>query len=309
MNYTISFLFIFWMHVVFCLEKGDLIAIVFPAFSSSDQCIASKIDWLESKGYKTRLYPSRNNPKGDFSGSDEERAAALMDAFLDEEVKAIWCFRGGYGCMRILDLLDYEKIKAHPKTFIGMSDVTALHQAIGQKTGLVTFLAPVLKYFDSGDFFDDLYALDSLESVLQGDKQIILPHTTKLVPIVQGEIEGELVGGNLTIVAALCGTQWQINTEGKVLILEDIDERVYRLDRLLWQLKEAGLLANPAAVILGDFVDCGPTFLLDRLFEEYFGNAPYPVIKGFPSGHGKYQATLPLHATISLKKGMCSLTV
>lgn len=230
-----------------------------------------------------------------------------MRAWKNNEVKAIWCFRGGYGTQRILNLIDYAFIKANPKILIGMSDITALHHAIQQKTGLVTFLAPVLNYFNvNQSSFNDQYALSQLKNVIVNPKigEIPLPPNVELKILKKGKARGRIVGGNLTIIAGLCGTKWQLNTKGKVLILEDVGEDIYRIDRMLWQLKEARLLDSPAAVILGDWIGCNSnlkySLTLEQVFNNYFGTAHYPVIRNFPSGHGSYQATIPLNSLVEV---------
>lgn len=288
------------------LQKGDLIALVFPgSYLEEDdnaQTLRTKALWLQKKGYETVFYPAFVKPKGYLAGTDAERAAALMNAWKNPQVKAIWCFRGGYGTGRILDLLDYDYMKEHPKILIGMSDITALHHAIQSKTGLVTFLGPVLNYFqDDDDSFADTYAFNQLEPLLTAPKprKIELPHAGFHLKVLKpGKASGRFVGGNLSLIAALCGTPWQLSTEGKILVLEDVGEKSYRIDRLLWQLEEAGLLEKPAAVILGGFEACGSTngITLEQVFKEYFSNKKYPVILNFPTGHIKYQATIPLNA-------------
>jgi len=304
------------------LQKGDLIALVFPAsFLKAEEneaqgIMTRKAKWLQSRGYRTIFYPAKVNRIGYLAGTDEERAEAFMNAWKDEEVKAIWCFRGDYGTERILANLDYEYIQTHPKILIGMSDITALHQSIQLRTGLVTFLAPVLNFFDeNGDEFDDFYAFSSLEQVVanQMTADIFLPPEIEIGVIRPGKARGSLVGGNLTLIASLCGTKWQLDTEGKILILEDLSESVYRIDRLLWQLKESGLLEKPSAVILGNWVDCDATspysLSLTQVFEHYFGNAPYPVIQGFPVGHDKYQTTLPLNRLAEIDTELKQVTI
>ena len=295
------------------LQKGDLVALVFPGFflekdkAEADAIMLEKAHWLQSKGFRVTYYPKSITPYGYFSAPDTERAHALMSAWKNENVKAIWCFRGGYGCQRILDLLDYEWIKTHPKVFIGMSDVTALHSAIGQKTGLVTFLSPVLNYYhEKKSEFDDAYAFNSLKQVVmnQPKGEIALPSNLKPKALRPGKAKGKLVGGNLTLIAALCGTKWQLDTKGKILVLEEIGERLYRIDRMLWQLKECGMLDNLAGVVLGGFTDIVPhtksTFTLDEIFKEYFRDKPYPVLMNFPTGHDSFQATLPLNYEVVL---------
>lgn len=295
------------------LQKGDLIAIVFPASflnnrKKSKEAIDKKIVWLKERGYKTVLYPINITPTGYLAGTDKERADALMSAWKNDKVKAIWCYRGGYGTCRVLDLIDYSWIKAHPKILLGMSDVTALHHAIQQKTGLVTFLTPSLKFFNhSHTKFDDEYSFSELERVVsKGSRGSIgkLEAKGPISVIRPGKAEGGAVGGNLSIVASLCGTKWQLNTEGKVLVLEDVGESVYKVDRMLWQLKESGLLKSPAGVILGTWDGCKNTMThslsLEEVFKHYFGKAKYPVIVGFPTGHGDLQTTIPLNARIKM---------
>ena len=293
------------------LQKGQLIALVFPAsplqmdLKEAEALIERKRKWLHAQGYSTTVYPPQIRVHGYLAGSDEERANALMAAWKNPAVKAIWCFRGGYGTPRLLDRLDYEWIKKHPKIFIGMSDITALHAAIQAKTGLVTFLAPCLNYFNEKESsFDAAYALASIEKMLVEQKagSISVPSPIKVLR--SGKASGKLVGGNLALIAALCGTPWQLNTDNKILLLEDVGEENYRIDRMLWQLKAAGLFKNPAAVILASWKDCKTTqthsLTLDQIFNDYFGKASYPVITNFPSGHDSYQTILPLNGVLEL---------
>lgn len=295
------------------LKKGDLIAIVFPASyldkspDVADEALQRKAKWLQSQGYRTSFYPRKVKPNGYLAGSDLERASALMAAWKDPDVKAIWCFRGGYGTPRILDLLDYEWIKKHPKILLGMSDITGLHHAIQEKTGLVTFLAPVLNYFgEKESAFQEEYAFSAIEQMLVMQKcgQVRLPKGANVKVVRSGQASGRLVGGNLTLVAALCGTPWQINTDNKILVLEDIGEEIYRIDRMLWQLKTSGLLDRPSAVILGSWKDCTTTLnnslTLDEVFMHYFGNANYPVLQNFPTGHDSFQTILPLNGLMTI---------
>ncbi|MCH9632175.1 MAG: putative murein peptide carboxypeptidase [Chlamydiae bacterium] len=295
------------------LQKGDLIAIVFPGSflnnrKKSKEAIERKIEWLKERGYRTVLYPVKVNPVGQFAGTDKERAVALMNAWKNDKVKAIWCYRGGYGACRVLDLIDYEWIKSHPKILLGMSDTTALHYAVQQKTGLVTFLAPSLNFFDhSYSKFDDDYSFSELEKVVSGEavKSAIGGREARQVDVIcSGKAEGGAVGGNLSVITSLCGTKWQLDTKGKVLILEDVGESVYKIDRMLWQIKEAGLLKSPAGIILGTWKECKNTMAhslsLEEVFKHYFGNANYPVVVGFPTGHGDLQTTIPLNARIKI---------
>lgn len=289
------------------MKKGDLIALVFPAAcldeGESQEILSRKLKWLYRQGYRARFFPLTIKAHGYLAGTDEERAAALMDAWRDPEVKAIWCFRGGWGSARMMGLLDYEWIKRHPKIFIGMSDITALHHAIQQETGLVTFLAPVLHSFEEKESdFDANYAFSALERVVVSRKAGLIRFPTAGIDskvIRAGKARGRLVGGNLALIASMCGTRWQLETEDKILLLEDVGEDIYRIDRMLWQIKEAGLLDSPAAVILCSWKNCKSksknSLTLEEVFHHYFKDAHYPVISGFPSGHDRYQTTVPLN--------------
>jgi len=304
------------------LKKGDLIALVFPAFFlnkanlEAQQILSRKVKWLNQKGYRTIFYPSKVKMYGYLAGTDKQRADALMSAWKNPEVKAIWCVRGGYGTPRMLDLLDYAWIKEHPKILIGMSDITALHIALQRQSGLVTFLGPVFNAFDEKESsFDEDYAFTELERIIVEKKrgEVKLPEPESFKVIKTGKASGRLIGGNLTIIAALCGTKWQLDTVNKILVLEDIGEDVYRIDRMLWQLLEAGLLENPAGVILGNWKDCRAnlknSFSLNEIFVQYFGKAKYPVVVGFPSGHDKYQTTLPLNISAEVDTSTMKVTL
>lgn len=171
----------------------------------------------------------------------------------------------------------------------------------------MTFLAPVLNYFNIQEgSFNDQYAIDQLENIVINSHfgEISLPPHIDIQVISKGKAKGRSVGGNLTIIAGLCGTKWQLNTKGKILILEDVSEDIYRIDRMLWQLKESHLLDSPAGVILGDWIGCKSnlnySLTLEQVFNAYFANAPYPVIRNFPTGHGNYQTTLPLNGLVEL---------
>jgi len=292
------------------LEKGDLIALVFPAWFLSNREEANTdleelSSFLEKKGYRTILHPQTFTPIGNFSAEDEQRAKHLMDAWENPEVKAIWCVRGGWGCSKIIDYLDFDYIKKHPKIFIGMSDITSLHQALIKHTNLVPFLSPALIFY-SIESFEKEFAFDHFESiVLHGNEgSVPNPYQQEVKVFQEGIAKGKLVGGTLSLVASLCGTPLQIDTRNKILLIEEIDERPYRVDRMLFQLKESGLFQEPAAVILANFKGCDPQneneLTLEKVFERHFKNVSYPVLMGMPSGHCEYQATIPLNIRAKL---------
>lgn len=284
------------------LSPGDTIALVMPASPCKREKIDLVIENLIEKGFNLRLPPIYDKKHRYLAGTDEERASALMDCWLDPEVKAIWCLRGGYGSTRILPLLDFEAIRANPKIFIGMSDITALHVALTQNADQLTFLGPGALAICADE---DLYGEEILWSMLFGifseDTFYPYPDTFNSMTISPGICSGELVGGNLAIICSLIGTPWELKTDGKILLLEDVGEKLYRIDRMLLQIKQAGLLDQISGLILASFSKCGEDeTLLTELIQENFRGAPYPVLYGFPSGHIDTQAILPLNCRVEL---------
>jgi len=280
---------------------GDTIALVAPASwcDGFDETSAA----LKKRGFQVKLPSNFEERFGYLAGTDEERAQALMEAWKAPEVKAIWCIRGGYGSGRILNLLDYDYIRDHPKIFIGMSDITALHMALMQKAGLITFLGPVAKWT-----FDPTKKTKILEqgiwNIISEGKTGVYENPLACKTIVGGKGEGVLVGGNLSLISAHIGTQWQLDTAGKILILEDVGEKVYRVDRMLNQLRQTGMVDNLAGLILASWKDCEPDmeggWTVEKICRDYFYDASYPVILGFPSGHIGAQVTLPLNCRYAL---------
>jgi len=300
------------------LKKGDTIGIVATASSPKEplQTISRAVKMLEKKGYRVKIGSNLMTRYGYLAGTDYDRTKAFMEVWLDPQVKAVWCYRGGYGSQRILDRLDYSAIKANPKILIGMSDVTALHAAINKETGLVTFLGPNLNAVYGKDELSDrhynekeLWTLISKEHCQSVKNRIYSPPKTfsknSIFTLCSGVARGPLVGGTLSLVVSLIGTPWEIETKGKILILEEVDEEPYRIDRMLCQLKLAGQLQHPAGVILCSWKACkekapGKSLTLEQVFQHYFKKAPYPVLVGFPSGHLVDQTTLPLNTLAEL---------
>lgn len=301
------------------LKPGDTIAIIAPAScpEENQDTVARGIKMLMQKGYKVKIAPNLMTRYGYLAGTDEERARALMEAWVDPEVKAIWCWRGGFGCTRILDRIDFRIIRENPKIFIGMSDITALHAAINKETGLITFLGPNLNGVFGKDWKSDrpyneaeLWKLISPDYFPPGGYLVSMPSNfpardQNVMTLNPGVARGRLVGGTLSLVSSLVGTPWQLDTSGKILVLEEVEEQPYRIDRMLSQLKLAGQLERPAGVILCSWRGCSgrrpdKSLSLEHVFRDYFADAKYPVLMGFPSGHVDDQATLPLNAMAEL---------
>lgn len=293
------------------LREGATIGLIAPASPASDEKINKALASLAGLGYQVREGKSLRARHGHLAGTDAARLADLHWAFSDPAVDAVWCVRGGYGCTRLLPDVDYELIRKHPKPFIGYSDVTALHIAIAQKTGLVTFHGPVaaadfpentLRHFRAALTHPQagyrIQAPDPASEVLPDDAYI--PFT-----IAPGTARGQLAGGNLSVLTALAGTPFQPVFRNKIVFLEDVGEQPYRIDRLLTQLLQATDLRQAAGIALGVFAECTPKnaefsltlsdTLLDRL-----GSLGIPVVYGLPFGHVPHQATFPYQMDAAL---------
>ncbi len=285
------------------LQPGATIGLIAPASPVSEEKYQKAIANLASLGFKIQEGKHLRSRNGHLAGTDAERAEDLLWAFEDPAVDAVWCIRGGYGCTRLLPLLDFERICRHPKLFIGYSDVTALHVAIGQKTGLVTFHGPV----GASDFTE--FTLDHFRRVLMNPTprfEIRLPGPDDVLAgeefrpeiLTAGRASGPLIGGNLSLLAALTGTEWQPKFRGKIVFIEEVGEQPYRLDRMLTQLLEGTDLALAAGIVLGVFLDCQPkreefSLSLSATLRDRLGALGCPVVYGLPFGHIPNQATLP----------------
>ncbi len=284
------------------LEKGDVIGLVTPGSPITEEKLKNAVSKLEKMGYKTYYRPSVLSEYGYFAGTDQERADELMHMFTNDQVDAIMCVRGGYGSIRVLDLLDYDLIQKNPKIFIGYSDITALISAINERTGLVCFHGPM----GISDF--DGYTLKSFEHVLVNPTaRYKYPYTREentednpefdFYTIRPGKAEGELIGGNLSVLASMAGSDFETDFENKIVFLEEIEEKTYRVDRMLTQLVQATNLRKAKGLVLGVFYKCSendpPTLSLKQAIEDIVKPLNIPVAYGFPFGHIETKMTLP----------------
>jgi len=310
------------------LCKGDTIALVAPAYPLAEGRVSLVEKRLSEMGFKVKRGPNLFVRYGYLAGSDEDRAEALMEAFRDPEVDAVFPGTGGYGVSRILDHLDFDTIQSHPKLLIGFSDITALHLAINRKCRLITFHAPnpmwglgseegmdplAETYYWRAILADRYFGADG-ERLPAGWTYDFDTATTKPVTLVGGKGRGRLIGGNLSLVAALMGTPYEIDTKDRILFLEDVGEAPYRVDRMLAQLQMAGRLDHLAGAILGQWNKCtadhpDKSLSLDQIFDHYFGKRSYPVVKDFPVGHVRQNVTLPQGALAELDGTACRLTI
>ncbi|MDR0879387.1 MAG: LD-carboxypeptidase [Clostridioides sp.] len=229
-----------------------------------------------------------------FAGDDRERARDLENMFLDDEVDIIICLRGGYGVTRMMDMIDYEIIKKHPKPLVGLSDITGLHLALYKKCGLKTYHGLMCSV--GGTYEWDEFSYNSLMSALtfKGELNVENPYGEHIYSVNPGKASGELVGGNLSLLISTLGTEYEIDTKDKILFIEEIDEPLYKIDRMLTQLKMCGKFADCAGVVFGDFKDCSKDEKLMDLFREFVRGTGKPAVYNLQSGHCKPLITLPL---------------
>lgn len=283
------------------LRPGDTIGLTAPSGAvRTENGLERGIDYLKGMGFKVKVGESCGQVHGYLSGTDEVRARDVNRMFEDDQVDAVFCLKGGYGTPRILDRLDYDVVRKHPKLFVGYSDITTMHIAYNQLCGLVTLHGPMASsdmIFQSHTAFTAQHFLKAITTT-QPLGQLDNPPGMPLVKLSGGKAAGVLCGGNLSLVATSLGTPWEIDTRGKILFLEDIGEKTYRIDNMLTQLRLAGKLEDCAGILLGDFTDCPveyPDFglTLEQVFDELLPKNK-PVIAGLKAGHGDNKLTLPL---------------
>ncbi len=301
----------------YALKAGDCIGVVAPASKISKENVNIAVKLLKSQGYKVKLAPSVSSAYGHFAGTDEVRARDINNFFRDSEVKAILCARGGYGAARILDKLDYDMIAKHPKPLIGYSDITALHVVLWERCRIPTIHAPMLATFAHANL-NTSYTRNNFFAGLRNTKPIgklPMPEGRMLRTMTPGQAEGVIIGGNLTVLSSLVGTPYELKGKGALLLIEEVGEKTYRIDRMLNQLWQNGLLSRVNGIMFGDFIDCNDdeeNFTLDDVLMRYAKLSGKPTIRGVPSGHGAYNAFIPfgVHAVMSAgKKGGASLVI
>jgi len=284
------------------LQHGDVIGLITPGSPITDNQLKNAVKQLKDLGYKTYYKLSVLSEYGYFAGTDQDRAAELMHMFTNKDIDAIMCVRGGYGSIRILDLLNYDQIKKNPKIFIGYSDITALLTSIYERTGLICFHGPM----GISDFNN--YTLNSFNKVLTNPKMDYkYPYLREantlsnaefdFYTINKGKAEGELIGGNLSVLASMAGSNFSPNFENKIVFLEEIEEKTYRVDRMLTQLVQATNIRKAKGIVLGIFYKCNinskPTLTLKQAISDILRPLNLPAAYGFPFGHIETKMTIP----------------
>ena len=296
------------------LFPGARVALVAPASAVPEDRLQLALDFVRKLDMEPVVYPSCYfaNRHGYFATTDAQRAKDLNDAFQEPSIDGIWCIRGGYGGHRILPLLDGDMIRNNPKWFGGYSDVTALHTYFNQVCGFETYHCPM----PSTEFDMDDYTLTYLKKALFGELTGVLTYPADKTPsaLVPGTVTGRLCGGNLSLLAASLGTPWKIDTRGKILFLEDIGEKTYRVDSMLTQLRNAGKFRDCAGIILGAWTDCPPeypekTLLLPEIFAQLIVPAGKPAIVDVACGHCLPTLSLAMGRMCCLDADNCTITL
>jgi muramoyltetrapeptide carboxypeptidase len=288
------------------LRPGDTVGIVAPASNVRPEHLEAGCAALREVGYKPFYFESILERDLYFAGSAARRARELEEMFVSDQVRAIICARGGYGSNYLLDVLDLNKIKAHPKIFVGYSDLTTLLTYFADSAGIVTFHGPmVAKDFAHADGVD----VASWERALNGSSDWAVELDSNVKSLVEGSAEGILYGGCLSILVASLGTPYEIRTVGTILFLEDLAAKPFQIDRMLMQLKLAGKLADVEGIIFGEMLDCRQStdtnkdqgYTLEEVVLRVVGDLGVPVAYGLRSGHvSRRNITLPFGVRAAL---------
>ena len=278
------------------LKTGDTLGIVAPAGVVNPRELEVGIKRLEGLGFRVRVGGAVRQAFRTMAGADRERAQDLLQMFSDPEIKGIVCARGGYGSARVIPFLDRDLIRAHPKIFVGSSDITVLLLYLTQECGLVAFHGPMVGP-NFGKDYSPLTETFFLKILTQPGP--IGPIQLSGVRILKnGRAEGRLMGGCLSLLCSAIGTPYDPQTDGAVLFLEDIREPPYRIDRMLTQLKAAGKFRKVRGVLFGGMWGCQPDdeagYRLEDVILDVLDDLDGPVLFGIPSGHGEVNITLPL---------------
>lgn len=294
------------------LQPGDTVGLVAPAspVTATDAALELARECLHGLGLITVLGASARRQRGYLAGTDAERAADFNAMFADPAINAVFCLRGGYGSPRLLPRIDYGLVCRHPKVLLGYSDITALHTAIGRHSGVVTFHGPMV----TSEFGREWeYNREWLVRATMDPRPLGLltnpPGGPELETIVPGRVSGPLTGGNLSLLAASLGTPYEVDTAGRILLIEEVGEAPYRVDRMLTQLLLAGKLEAAAGIIIAEWCQCTPlsldrpTLSLAEVVTDLLSPLGRPVLYGLAAGHGGRALTLPLGVRVSLDAG------
>ncbi len=284
------------------LSRGDAIGIVAPSSPFEKALFEQGIRRIHESGFATLAADDLFRSSGYLAGTDQQRAEQFNAMVADPRVQAVMCARGGFGALRILDRLDFDAIRSNAKPIVGFSDITALHQAVFFASGLVSFHGPTVTTLARSDaatvraWRDALTNPDPLTMDLSG-----------AVFLKPGTAQGPVRGGNLATLCHMLGTPYLDSFKGALLLIEDTGEALYRIDRMLSQMKMAGFFDGIAGLLLGEFAHCGPASDLYALVAEVFIDRDIPVAAGLEIGHGNCNRTIPMGVDARLDSGSGSL--
>jgi muramoyltetrapeptide carboxypeptidase len=289
------------------LRAGDTLALVAPAGPVPADLLEAALPVLRAWGVELRVGPCVRAERGSppyLSGPDAARAAEFTEAWCDPGVRGVLAARGGYGVQRMLDLVDWAALReAGPKVLAGSSDVTALHRAVDVRLGLSTLFCPM-----PGTGLFDAVAVEHLRRALFEPERNLVVHGAGAEVLVPGRASGTLVGGNLSLLASGVGTPEQGSAREAVVLLEDVTESVYRLDRMLTQLLRSGWFAGVRGIVLGSWVACGDPAAIRALLVDRLAPLGVPVLNEFGFGHVAASPTLPLGVPVTLDADRGTLT-
>jgi muramoyltetrapeptide carboxypeptidase len=287
------------------IHPGATIAVIAPAYSVNPEKLKKGMEYIEHKGYKVKQYPSLSSSWRYFSAQDDQRAAEINACFADSEVSAIFCARGGWGSLRLLDKLNYQIIRDNPKALVGYSDITTLQLAIWEQCNIPSFSGPMVAVemgnamaaLTEHHFWKQLNHKDKTHTLNQND----LSGTEFLN---EGNAKSTLLGGCLSMISHLLGTVYCPSFENCTLFIEDTGEDIYKIDRYLAHLKQADVFKKIKGLIVGKFNGCEdnskPNFSIRELIEYYMEEINGPVLFNFPYGHDKEKITLPIGGKIHI---------
>lgn len=303
------------------LRQGDLVGLIAPGGRTSDPSIEKAVANIEALGFRVKQGANLREVHGNYAGSVQQRVDDLHAMFADKEVKAIWCIRGGSGCISLLTSINYALIRANPKILLGYSDITALHLALHRHAGLVSFHGPVASSGISDYASTHLMAVltepqagYTIPMALENSRRALEEPHFAMRTVHAGMASGPLMGGNLSLVSALAGTPYAADFRHSILFLEEVNEAPYRLDRWLTQLDLSVGFANAAAVMVGICENCGPedediSLTLDETLDIHLQPLAIPAVTGYSFGHIRNQFTLPVGVMATLDTERQTLTL
>jgi muramoyltetrapeptide carboxypeptidase len=303
------------------LRQGDLVGLIAPGGQTSERAIAKAVKNIDTLGFRVKPGANLREVHGNYAGSVQQRLDDLHAMFADPEVRAIWCIRGGSGCISLLAHLDYALMRTKPKILLGYSDITALHLAIHRHAGLVTFHGPVASSTMTGYSAEHMLAVlmdpqpsYTIPMALENSRRAIEEPHFAMRTVHGGIATGPLMGGNLSLVSALVGTPYAADFRKSILFLEDVNEAPYRIDRWMTQLDLALGLNKAAGVMIGICDDCGPehedmSLTLDETLDIHLQPLTIPAVTGYSIGHIRNQFTIPMGVMATLDTGRQTVTL